>query len=400
MVFDRVHIQLTSPDLSDRLTALNRMGITLEGIQQKDLLTAGFFLSGKDYPRAKKYLQARGDEIQLLSLTGPTQLISGWLHRPVLVLTFALLLFLTLWLPTRVLFIRVEGNEKIPTQQILECAQESGIRFGQNVRQVRSERVKNALLEKIPQLQWVGVNTQGCVATISVTEGVIPSAQEQQPMEISSLVASRDAVIMELVATQGNKLCKVGDVVQKGQVLISGFTDCGIKIQAVQAKGEVYGKTIYEKTLIFPTDHQKKGEKISTNQNIFLQIGKKEIKIWKGSGISGTICDKMYARKYLTLPGGFQLPVALTVEITTAYESGAGFPELSVAQPIMERAVRADLSLRMISGQILSAQESVGEYEGYYRLSGRYVCREMIARIHQEEIGTNYEQNDRKSRKR
>ena len=35
---------------------------------------------------------------------------------------------------------------------------------------IRSEKVKNSLLQRIPQLQWAGINTDGCVAVISVRE--------------------------------------------------------------------------------------------------------------------------------------------------------------------------------------------------------------------------------------
>ena len=90
------------------------------------------------------------------------------LFRPVLLAGLGILFLLAMYLPSRVLFIRVEGNMQIPDRQILAAAEECGIRFGASRREVRSEKVKNALLSSVPQLQWAGVNTAGCVATISV----------------------------------------------------------------------------------------------------------------------------------------------------------------------------------------------------------------------------------------
>ncbi len=399
MIFDRVRLTLTSSDLTQRLRQMTTMGINLENIRQKDFLTASFTIAKKDLPAAEKYLLGKGDRVDKIQTTGPGVMLSTLLHRPLFLLTLLALLTLTLWIPTKVLFIQVAGNHSVPTQHILQSAQNAGIRFGSGVRSVRSERVKNALLAQIPQLQWVGVNTKGCVATITVAERVEPGSEAPQP-KIASLVSARDALITEVTVTQGNPLCKPGDVVKKGQVLISGYTDCGIKIQATCAQGEVFGQTIYDKDLIFPTDYRGKGVKIGQSKNIFLQIGKKEIKLWKDSGISGVICDKMYARKFLTLPGGFQLPFGLLVEKQVYYTARPCAIRMEDVDGYMKRSNRLFLTAGMVSGQVLSASESVLDGENFLYLTGHYLCREMVARIHHEEIGTYYEQNSGKNRKR
>ena len=83
-----------------------------------------------------------------------------------MVIGLCLLLLLVCILPTRVLFMRVEGNESIPENLILEAAEDCGIRFGASRSAVRSEKVKNGILSRISELQWVGVNTKGCIAVI------------------------------------------------------------------------------------------------------------------------------------------------------------------------------------------------------------------------------------------
>ncbi len=400
VLFDLVRIQVISPDLPSRFRYINSGGIILHNVQQADLLTASFSLSRKDFLAVRKYLEDKGDTVTVISHKGPGKVLSNVVHRPILCLTLAALLFLTLWVPTKVFFVQIEGNKNVPVERILQCAENSGICFGSGVRGLRSEKVKNSLLQQIPELSWVGVNTKGCVATIAVSERQTAPEFTEEQSKVSSLIASHDAQIKEITVTAGNALCKSGDVVSKGQVLISGYTDCGIKIQATHAKGEVYGETFYRNQLLFPRDYHQKAAPIEKNRNIFLQIGKKEIKLCKGSGISGAICDKMYASYYLTLPGGFQLPFGIKVETFVYYRpDSVCIPEEQASQ-LMEHQARQYLVSGMISGKILSQKQIFSAYDGLYCLTGRYVCREMIGRIQYEKIGAYHEQTYGKDSKR
>ncbi len=399
MIGNTARVRIVSSDVPQRLQDLINRGIRLAAVVQEDLLTASFTVSTRDLPAAEKYVKAKGDEWILIAKLGPAAVLKSLIKRPVISAAAVLLLFLTLWLPSRVLFIRLEGNTTVAPQQILQCAEAAGIYFGAGVRQVRSERVKNRLLESIPQLSWVGVNTKGCVATISVVQRDAHQ-QDKAASKVSSLVAGRDAQVTDLTVTQGNALCKPGEVVRKGQILISGYTDCGLKITATNARGEVFGQTRYTKTLLFPSEYREKQTIFQVRTNFFLRVGKKEIKLCKDSGISGMICDKMYSTHYVRLPGGFTLPLAVTVQTCVYYTPGSCSLPLDQVNGRMEELARQYLLSGMISGQIQSEQLSGREMGSVHQLTGSFRCREMIARIQHEEIAQYYEQNGGKDRKR
>ena len=400
MTLDHIRVRLISSDIPSRLQYISSRGIILREVFQSDLLTVCFTISCSDFSVIKQYLEERGDSVTVLFKSGLGQIIISAIKRPVLSLTVLLLFFLTLWVPTKVLFVRVEGNQVVPEQKILQCAENSGVRFGIDVRSLRSERIKNSLLQQLPELSWVGVNTKGCVATICVAERQNPLDEDIEEFAVASVVACHDAQIQEITVIAGNPLCKPGDVVSKGQVLISAYTDCGIKIQAARADGEIFGKTVYNKCSVFPSEYRAKGAILAKNRNIFLQIGKKEIKIWKGSGISGSICDKMYSEKYLTLPGGFVLPLGIKTETCTYYRPITITLAAEQAQRTMEYQARNDLIGSMVSGQILAQILNFSQGDGVYCLAGRYVCREMVGRIQYEKIGAYHEQISGKNRQR
>ena len=256
---------------------------------------------------------------------------------------------------------------------------------------MRSEKMKNALLQSLPQLQWAGINTSGCVAVISVRERQL-TEEKPEAGGVASIVATRDGVITTVTATKGNALCKIGQAVKAGQTLISGYTDCGLSIQAVRAEGEIYAKTERDLTVIAPCGYEQRVESADAEKKYALIIGKKRINLYFGSGILDGSCVKMYEENYVTLPGGFQLPVALVTEVWFCNESGNAQAESADASWLYDAAQRYLIG-DMIAGQILSSDEELSQEDGIVTLSGHYACLEMIGKLREEEIvkpnGTN-----------
>ena len=376
-----VSTEITTADLGGTLTAIQNTSISVHDVTFVDELTIHLRIQRKDWKQLRSICTRRGDSVKLLGRGGIYWTLKGLLKRPVLVVGCLLLLFASIYLPTRVLFVRIEGNRLVPDKLILERAAECGICFGTSRREVRSEKVKNALLEAMPQLQWAGVNTSGCVATISVRER---SSDEEATEKggVSSIVAARDGIIQFLTVTNGSAVCRVGQAVRAGQVLISGYTDCGLLIRSCRAEGEVFAQTEQELTLFFPNQFYVRQERGAQTKKYALIIGKKRINFYKGSGISGTGCDKMYSENYVTLPGGFVLPVAIVTEVWTQYSHTDEITEQDDLSDFADRF----LASTMRSGRILSRKETVTNEEGIAILEGHYQCYEMIGTQRQEEI--------------
>ena len=275
----------------------------------------------------------------------------------------------------------------------METAEQCGIRFGASRREVRSEKVKNKLLALIPELQWAGVNTAGCVAVISVNERSM--ADQKEPISgVSSIVAVRDGIIRECTVTKGNPLCKVGQAVKAGEILVSGYTDCGISIKVTQAEADILAQTQHILTAMTPTNVSARTQIREENTRYSIVFGKKLINFYNDSGISDATCVKMYDIAYLTLPGGFELPVALVKERLIYYN----FKDVSLTDDEsfdwMEDFSKSYIQQQMIAGQILQEQASMELDNGICRLRSQYQCLEMIGRIQHEGIIQNNGKNN------
>lgn len=380
-----VTVELTSADIPGFLSALNQSAVPVFRVKQIGYLSVQLQIYRADYRSLNRIAGKRGEKIKVLHKHGFYWSVKNALQRPVLICGMLFLLGIAAFLPTRVLFVEVDGNINIPDRLILEKAAQCGIVFGSSRRDVRSEQMKNNLLSVLPQLQWAGINTYGCTAIISVTErSALDTVKTKHG--VSSIVASVDGIIQSCTVTRGNALCKIGQAVKAGEVLVSGYTDCGMRIQATRAEAEIFAQTIRHITVVTPTNYRKKEEQTHTKKKYSLIFGKNRINFYKDSGISDTTCDKMYMEYYVTLPGGFQLPLAIAVEQWTVYDYDIASVAAEAAQESIILFVEDYLDSQMISGQILTREESVEQTEDTYRLYGKYGCLEMIGRSHNEEI--------------
>ncbi len=381
-----LEVELTSAGLEYTLTAVNEEGIEISRLHRMSELACRFCIDRRSHAKLQKICEKRGDSLRILRRLGLFWTGKAILGRPVLLAGAVFLLAITIFLPSRVLFVRVDGNQSVPEKQILAAAEECGICFGASRRDVRSERVKNALLSAVPGLQWAGVNTSGCVATISVRERA-DSREETEAYQVSRIVAARDGYILSGTVTQGTGLFSVGQTVKAGQTLISGYTDCGICIQASRAQGEVWAQTNREIAAVTPSSCVQRRGVQDVKRKISLLYRKKRINLWKDSGISGSSCGRMYKEYYITLPGGFSLPIALCVEVYTIYECSSTEASQEYTEYSLSEFARQYLMQQMIAGQIRSAEEAVTLEDGIYRLTGVYTCIEMIGREQREQIG-------------
>jgi sporulation protein YqfD len=377
----RVEFTCATPELT--LQNILQAKIQLFHVIRKNDLTYRVSVRRTEYNLLVQLLQRCGASVKIVRKIGLCWKMGALLHRPVLVAAFLILMISTFLLPGRILFISVDGNTGIPDRQILSAAEDCGIRFGASRKLVMSEKVKNALLAAVPQLQWAGVNTSGCTAVISVRER-LPEENPKEYHGVSNMTAIRDGYILSATVTSGTAHCMPGEAVKEGQLLISGYTDCGICIRASRAEGEIFAQTKRNLSAATPQNIHSIQESADRLSQISLLIGKKRINLWKDSRISHGSCGRMYEEYYVSLPGGFRLPLAVCVDRRQPYTlTETTIPENDAKQQLQQFS-QGYLLRQMVAGQILNKQQTFSAAEGLYRLESQYTCAEMIGKEQRE----------------
>lgn len=392
-----VTVQLTGADLAGSLRALSSRDIPVFQAESTGELTMTAQLYHHHLKKVVGILEKKGDTVQIIHHNGIYWYLRSALQRPVLLLGLAAVLTAVLLLPTRVLFIQVEGTEHLPPQLILERAAQCGIRFGASTRGVRSEKMKNALLHAMPELEWAGINTYGCVATISVRECPQPPQQDAVP-GAGGIVAIRDGVVRSMDVTSGTPQVTVGQAVQEGELLISGYADRGLCLEATPAKGEIFGATRRDLTVFSPGFWAVREGNLATEKKFAIRIGKKRINFYKDSGILGSSCVKMVSEKDWVLPGGFSLPVTLIVEEWTQTASTRQAIPPGVMETRLDDFAAAYLSAQMIGGQVERANRWVEQAGEIWQLTGEYACVELLGKPVNWEIENTHGESDRSDR--
>ena len=382
-----VRLRMTSADCPGRLRELSQQ-MRMEDIHFPDDLTSEFTISIGD---RRRITLRDGDNLEQMDAGGMPIWMEA-IRRWWMVAGFVLVLLgLTMFLRGRVLFLRVEGNARVPERLILEQAAECGLSFGARSSDIRSEQVKNHLLRAVPQLRWAGVNVDGCSAVISVAER--HSGETPVKTVPGDVVSTMDAVVTDVLPGVGSLLCAPGQAVRAGDVLISGASDLGRLIRYDRAEGEVYGLTRRVLEVKLPVNGTIRGENGRLIRKFSLRIGKKYVNFSNDSGILHGTCVKMRTVKDLKLPGGFVLPVALVTETYRLCDTESVSREMDAEMLLSEarRFVRED----MIAGTIL--REEVTAHGD--RLLVLFECREMIG-VFRPGIEIEGDTNDRENSER
>lgn len=379
-------LEITSADCISLLNALNNAKIKLENVSYQSELMIHITVSKNDYDEVIKLCTKYGASVNTIGKTGIYWHIISIYKRPILIVFMITIFVLSIFLPSRILFITVEGNDTIPSNQIIEAAERCGLKFGASRRRVRSEKMKNALLFALPDLQWAGINTSGCSAVISVKEKTTQDITDEGNTQVCNIIASRDGVIRSCTVYQGNCICYVGQAVKEGQILVSGYVDCGLLTKATQAKAEINALTFREIEVITPAPVAVR-EKIHEERTIYrIRIGKNIINLSKDSGNLDDTCGKIYEEKYVRLPGGFQLPLSFIKQTVFNYSEIKKYSFDLNQNNWMVDFTTDYLKNMMVAGNIISQDIQLDKTNELCYLYGKFTCIEKIGQVSVEQM--------------
>lgn len=212
------------------------------GISAKMCEGGGFIISARDFKRFRSYAGGRirytvTDEHGL-----PSLIKRNLIHFPTVLAVLAGLL-INILLSLLVWDVRISGNDKVSREQIVAALEQAGFGVGQVWSLTDKEAVEVETLNILDELSWISINRKGTVAYVEVKEaeeGKLPPGG----YECSNIVASTDCVIEEIDVRHGRAMVKAGDVVSRGDILISGVIDTEAGTFFTRAEGTVKAQVV------------------------------------------------------------------------------------------------------------------------------------------------------------
>lgn len=301
----------------------------------------------------KNIADESGHEIEVISEEG-LPFLKNLVKRRLGFLTGALIFILALYfMSSFIWFVQVVGNENLKTDQIIITAAKYGVYQGAAKWNFSRSEVEEAMLRDLSSLSYVKVGIKGVKATIEVVEKVLPNKEITGPCHI---VASKDGIIEDLLVLEGQANVKKGDVVTKGDILISGvvFPEENpylVKLEEeeepylVRARGDVKAKVWYEGY----GECKLVSEKITSTDNketsVFFETPWRIFNLKGNHNSSFELFDKSVVEKKMNTPlGSFKIIKEIKQERIKSVQEYSEKEAISIAQNKANKILEDKLS--------------------------------------------------------
>jgi similar to stage IV sporulation protein len=256
-------------------------------------------------PIAKK----TGCRIRIKSKRGMPFLINRYKGRKTFLFGGIIAIILIYILTSFVWVVEVSGNKKVETQAIVDRLAYYGAKPGILKYGINTKVVSNEMMLDMKELAWISITVKGTKIKVKLTERVdIP---ELVPKDIPcNIVANRDGVIKSVITKAGQAKVKSGEMVSKGDVLISGTITSESKDLTpyqVHSIGNIFATTWYEKTCPVETIIQEKIRTGKVKNKYSLGLFTKKLKLFFEK-VPPESYEKVELKKKLSLGKDLVLP--------------------------------------------------------------------------------------------
>ncbi|SDW14344.1 similar to stage IV sporulation protein [Marininema mesophilum] len=266
-----LHIDIRGENLADFINQATKAGLHLSKILWVDDQRICLTIPVADFYRLRPFLRSTKTRVRIRNKVGLPFWIARVKRRHFFLWGMGLFIAIIIFLSSLVWSVEVEGNEIVPTREILSSLQQEGVYVGQMKSQIpKISHLQHHLMEKIPRLSWVGFRIEGTRAILTVVEKKRITEEEQKGEHRRvNLVAKRSGMVTDIQVERGHPLVDVNDIVKKGQLIVSGrygdkkktpdtVKDDPIEEKFVGAEGKVLGEVWYESTVTVPLTQKRK----------------------------------------------------------------------------------------------------------------------------------------------
>ncbi|MBQ8670884.1 MAG: sporulation protein YqfD [Oscillospiraceae bacterium] len=272
--------------------------------------------------------------------------------------------------------VRVVGNSRLETDQILQTLEKLGVKPGVRCSQIDVRSVERRMMMELSDLGWVAVNLQGSTAVVQVQERVLPPEIVDKPTPCN-VVAARGGQIVKMQVYLGQSMVAVGDAVAQGDILVSGVVeDASHDMHLVAARADITARTNHTLQVEIPLE-QTQTRMTKVLRRYSLKLGGIEIPLWVGKPPQGRFrLERMY--RPITIMG-------LETPLSVGKRQYLLLEEETVTLSQKQAAARARQQLKALEQEnlggavVLEKQEDISAEEGVYRLRANYLAEELIS---------------------
>ena len=373
-----VTVRVRGSSIERFLNASARAGVRLHAVRRTDPAELTCALSVADFRRLRPYMRRTGCRIHLTGRRGAPFVAARFWKRRVLVAGAGLLAGLWLVLGNFLWVIDLRIDPGLPREAVVARLHELGVYTGAPIWAIDETWARNMLINSFEEVGFATVARRGNAARVEVrARATDPEMRDEKAH--TGVAAARAGVVTGLEVTGGEAVVKIGDAVEKGDLLISALVHPRTETAAPylsHGMGRVTARTWYDFAAAAPASQPQKRYTGKTRTQYALVFGNRRINLYFGSGITGNTCDKIVEKRGLTLSPSVALPIALVRQTYVFYElDGADDPDAR-AQAMAETAERR--LGEIIDGEVLEFAWSRDESAAAVTIRCAAACEEQI----------------------
>ncbi len=378
-----VKINISGKYLERFINVCMKRNIHLWDIENTDNNSLNVSVSISGYRKLRQVAYKTRTKVRMLNKSGLPFVLYKFKNRKLFFAGILLMMLFVWYITSLVLVVDIKGNMSVSDELIIETLENHGFKPGVKKSKVDPSKLQNDILLNIDELSWAWIDLSGICATVEVKEKVpIPKIIDKNAP--CNIISSKDGVITAISATNGKRVVGVGDVVSKGDLLISGIVgsrEAGYKY--MHSAGSVKARTWYEKST-----------NVSLKKDNFVQTNKKikkntvnlfgfGVKLYLSKDIPFEYYKSSGNIKRLKLFGNYYMPFSFS---TNVYE------ELSKELIVLNENEAFDIGMKTLQVEMekeFSDDTAVINIDGFYeridddtlRITARYECIEEISTL-------------------
>ena len=209
------------------LNICTHRGVRLRETRRIDDETLRVDIPARDYKRHGRQIARKADcRIHLVRRYGIGLGIHKYRRRRALLIGFPLCIALIVYFSSVVWQINITGGEALDRALTQSILMEAGVHPGSFFWGLDTKQLSRNLLEaQEDRLAWVGIERVGTTLNVELATGSFYQGQTI-PQEVPcNIVAAKAGVISKIVPSSGTAMVQKGDIVEAGQLLVSGIVN-------------------------------------------------------------------------------------------------------------------------------------------------------------------------------
>lgn len=213
-----IRVRLQGKNLEKMINMALSRGIFINDVKRKED-GIHFKVRSSAFSALKSIADENGYQLEVTDKEG-LPFYRALLKRRLGFVAGALIFIISLYLLSSfVWFVDVIGHKQVDQNRILLAAARYGLYQGAAKWDFSRTEVEEGILRDIHELSYVRVDVRGVKVHIEVVEKVLPREEITGPCH---MVAARDGMVEQVLVLDGQANVNQGDVVAKGDILISG----------------------------------------------------------------------------------------------------------------------------------------------------------------------------------